>query len=100
MWWWIPETSPGLSVGIIFFMLILFLIYKIDKSGGCLKVFLLFCLCCWIVSTCNSYDDYEKWDRQRTEDLDKMARKRKKKMEEDARKYGSPKIVPPSELPK
>ena len=99
-WWWIPETSPGLSVGIIFFVLILFILYKIDKSGGCLKLFVLFCLCGWLVSTCKSCEDYEQWDKERTEKLDEMARKRKKEMEERNKDRKPPKIVPPSELPK
>ncbi len=100
MWWWVPETSPGLSVGIIFIFLILFFLYKIDKSGGCIKVFILICLCAWLVSLCNSYEEYENWDRKRTEELDKMARKRKEQMNEMNKDRKPPKIVPPSESPK
>lgn len=50
------------------------------------------------LSICKSYDDYDKWDRERTEKLDNMARERKQKMEEHSKKYGSPKMTPPSEL--
>ena len=53
-----------------------------------------------MLSICKSYDDYDEWDKERTEKLDEIARKRKREMEERNRKYGAPKIVPPSELPK
>ena len=98
MFYWNPNPT-GFGEFLIF-LAICYGIYRIDKSGGCLKFFLIGLFILFMLSICQSYEDYDKWDRERTEKLDEMARKRKKRMEENARKYGRPKIVPPSELPK
>lgn len=98
MFYWNPD--PKGFVELLIFLAICYGIYKIDKSGGCLKIFLIGIFILFMLSICQSYDDYDKWDKERTEKLDEMARKRKREMEERQREYGAPKIVPPSELPK
>lgn len=97
--WYYWSPNPTGFVELLILLAICYGLYRLDKSGGCLKLFLMVLLVLFFLSICKSYDDYDKWDRERTEKLDNMARERKQKMEEHSKKYGSPKMTPPSELP-
>lgn len=97
IFYWSPDAKG--FVEILLLLAICYGLYRLDKSGGCLKLFLTALFIIIMLSICRSYDEYDKWDKERTEKLDEMARKRKKDMEEKSKKYGSPKIVPPSQLP-